>query len=210
MLLLEERKQVIHYLRKMLTTKLTVGTGGNISIHNPEKNLLAVSPTSMDYFEMEPEDVIVTTMDGEIVEGKRKPTSELSFHVALQNLREDIHAVVHSHPMYSATIACMNWEIPAVHYLVGFSGYKVPLAKYATYGTKELADNIIAAIGDNNAVLIANHGLLSVGNTIQSAYTVTEQIELVAQLYYQTKSLGEPVILTNEQMDEVLAKFYPH
>ena len=210
MLLLEERKQVVQYLRKMVTTKLTVGTGGNISIHNTEKNLLAVSPTSMDYFEMEPEDVIVTTLDGEIVEGKRQPTSELSFHLALQNLREDIHAVVHSHPMYSATIACMNWEIPAVHYLVGFSGYKVPLAKYATYGTQELADNIIAAIGDNNAVLIANHGLLSVGNTIQSAYTVTEQIELVAQLYYQTKSLGEPVILTNEQMDEVLAKFYPH
>lgn len=210
MLLLEERKQIVHYLRKMLTSGLTVGTGGNISIHNVEKNLLAVSPTSMDYFEMEPEDIVITTMEGEIVEGSRKPTSELSFHIALQNLREDIHAVVHSHPVYSTTIACMNWEIPAVHYLVGFSGYKVPLAKYATYGTKELADNIVSAIGENNAVLIANHGLLSVGKTIQSAYTTTEQIELVAQLYYQTKSLGNPVLLTKEQMDAVLAKFYPH
>jgi len=210
MLLLEERKQIVHYLRKMLTSGLTVGTGGNISIHNVEKNLLAVSPTSMNYFEMEPEDIVITTMEGEIVEGSRKPTSELSFHIALQNLREDIHAVVHSHPVYSTTIACMNWEIPAVHYLVGFSGYKVPLAKYATYGTKELADNIVSAIGENNAVLIANHGLLSVGKTIQSAYTTTEQIELVAQLYYQTKSLGNPVLLTKEQMDAVLAKFYPH
>ena len=210
MLLSEERKQVVQYLRKMLSTNLTVGTGGNISIHNIEKNLLAVSPTSMDYLEMEPADVVVTTLDGEIVEGEREITSEFSFHLALQNLREDIHAVVHSHPIYSTTIACMNWEIPSVHYLVGFSGYKVPLAKYATYGTKELADNIINAIGENNAVLIANHGLLSVGNTIQSAFTTTEQIELVAQLYYQTKSLGDPVILTKEQMDAVLAKFYPN
>ena len=196
MLLLEERKQVIHYLQKMLTSHLTVGTGGNISMHNTEKNLLAVSPTNMDYFEMEPVDVVITTLDGEIIEGRREPTSELNFHLALQNLREDIHAVVHSHPVYSTTIACMNWEIPAVHYLVGFSGYKVPLAKYATVGTKELANNIVDAIGENNVVMIANHGLISVGKTIQSAYNATEQIELVAQLYYQTKSLGDPVLLT--------------
>ena len=81
MLLLEERKQVVQYLRKMLSTNLTVGTGGNISIHNIEKNLLAVSPTSMDYLEMEPADVVVTTLDGEIVEGERKITSEFSFHL---------------------------------------------------------------------------------------------------------------------------------
>jgi L-fuculose-phosphate aldolase len=104
-------------------------------------------------------------------------------------------------------MACLGWEIPAVHYLVGFSGHKVPLAPYATFGTPELAQNVADGIGDYHAVLLANHGLVAVGADMGRAFNTAEEIELVARIYYQTKSVGTPVILPEEEMARVLAKF---
>jgi L-fuculose-phosphate aldolase len=104
-------------------------------------------------------------------------------------------------------MACLNWEIPAVHYLVAFSGHKVPLAPYATFGSEELAVNVAAAIGDHNAVLLANHGLATVGTNLATAFAVAEEIELVARIYYQAKSIGEPVILPSCEMSRVIEKF---
>jgi len=101
----------------------------------------------------------------------------------------------------------MNWELPAVHYLVGFSGNKVPLAKYAPIGTQALSDNILMAIGGYNACLMANHGLVTVGADIESAFNVAEQLELVSKIYIQCKSLGEPKILSDEEMVIVGEKF---
>ena len=116
---------------------------------------------------MKPEDVVVVTPEGEIVDGKLQYSSEIRFHLALLKYRTDIKAVVHTHQVYATTIACLNWELPAVHYLIGFSGNKVPLARYATYGTQELSDNIMAAIGHYNACLMANHGIVTVGSTMR-------------------------------------------
>jgi L-fuculose-phosphate aldolase len=101
----------------------------------------------------------------------------------------------------------MNWELPAVHYLVGFSGNKVPLAKYATFGSQELSDNIVAAIGSYNACLMANHGIVTVGATIASAFATADELELVARLYYQTKCIGQPVILPDSEMEIIAEKF---
>jgi L-fuculose-phosphate aldolase len=109
--------------------------------------------------------------------------------------------------VYATTIACMGWELPAVHYLVGFSGDKVPIAPYAIFGSQELSDNITGAIEGYNACLMANHGIVTVGRTIAAAFSTAEELELVARLYYQTRCIGQPVILTAEQMAEVCAKF---
>jgi L-fuculose-phosphate aldolase len=160
MLLLPERTAVVEYGRRLIQSHLTTGSGGNISIFNREQNLVAIKPSGVDYFLMKPEDVVVVTPQGEIVEGDLNPSSEIRMHLALLNYRSDINAVVHTHQVYSTTIACMNWELPAVHYLVGFSGNKVPLAKYATFGSQELADNIVAAIGNYNACLMVITALL--------------------------------------------------
>jgi L-fuculose-phosphate aldolase len=92
-------------------------------------------------------------------------------------------------------MACLHWEIPAVHYLVAFSGRKVPLATYAIFGSEELAAHVAATIGDYNAVLLANHGLVTVGPNLATAFAVAEEIELVARIYYQAKCIGEPVIV---------------
>jgi L-fuculose-phosphate aldolase len=125
----------------------------------------------------------------------------------LLNSRDDINAVIHTHQVYATTIACMNWELPAVHYLVGFSGNKVPIAKYAPIGTQELSDYIIEAIGSYNACLMSNHGIVTVGRNIQSAFNVAEEIELVSKIFIQCKSMGEPKILSDEEMMIIGEKF---
>ncbi|GAP15766.1 L-fuculose 1-phosphate aldolase [Longilinea arvoryzae] len=207
MLLERERELIVKYGRKLITSNLTTGSGGNLSIYNREEGLVAIKPTGIDYFDMEPVDVVVMTIDGRVVDGNKLPSSEFNFHLGLIKSRPDITAVIHTHQVYATTIACLGWELPAVHYLVGFSGNKVPIAPYACFGTPELADNIIRSIGNYNACLMQNHGLVTVGANIATAFTAAEEIELVARLYYQTKCIGEPVILSNDQMAVVGEKF---
>lgn len=200
MRLAAERKAIVEHGKKLITANLTTGSGGNLSIYNRKENLIAIKPTGFDYFAMRPEDVVVVSPDGKTIEGEMIPSSELRLHLALLRQRNDINAVLHTHQIYATTIACMNWELPAVHYLIGFSGNKVPLAKYATFGSQELSDKVVEAIGSYNACLMANHGIVTVGKSIESAFATAEEIELVARLYYQTKCIGEPVILSDEEM----------
>ncbi|MFL7871357.1 MAG: L-fuculose-phosphate aldolase [Anaerolineales bacterium] len=207
MILQQEREEIVFFGRKLLAANLTTGSGGNLSIFNRQSGHIAIKPTGVDYLEMRPEDVVVMNLEGEIIDGRLKPSSEVSLHLGLLKARPDINAVVHTHQVYAATLACLNWEIPAVHYLVGFSGNKVPLAPYATYGTPELAQNIVQAIGHYNACLMANHGIVTVGNTLSAAFNVAEELELVARLYYQSMCIGKPQILSDQEMEVVIKKF---
>jgi L-fuculose-phosphate aldolase len=207
MLLAEERQLIVEFGKKLIHAQLTTGTGGNLSIYNREKGLIAIKPTGYDYFLMTPEDVVVLSPDGEVVDGEMEPSSEVRMHVDLLNHRTDITAAIHTHQIYATTIACLNWELPAVHYLVGFSGNKVPLAPYATFGSQELSDNVINSIGKYNACLMANHGIITVGPTIQDAFIAAEELELVARLYYQAKCIGNPPILSDDEMVRVREKF---
>jgi L-fuculose-phosphate aldolase len=206
-LLREEREEIVRFGKRLLTAGLTCGTGGNLSIFNRRDGLIAISPSGIEYDEMMPADVPVVEIGGAMAEGNRKPSSELGFHLSLYSRRPDIRAVVHTHSVYATTMACLNWEIPAVYYLVAYSGHKVPLAPYATFGTPELAANIIETIGGYNAVLLANHGLVTVGPNMATAFAVAEEIELVARIYYQAKCIGDPVILPEGEMSRVIGKF---
>ena len=207
MLLFDERSAIVEYGKKLLSSQLTTGSGGNLSIINRSENLVAIKPSGVDYSLMKPEDVVVMTPDGQIVDGNLTPSSEFRFHLALLQYRPDITSVVHTHQVYATTIACMNWELPAVHYLVGFSGNKVPLAQYATFGTQQLSDNIVNAIGNYNACLMANHGIVTVGKNIAAAFATADELELVARLYYQTRCIGNPVILPDSEMEIIAGKF---
>ncbi|NLB83140.1 MAG: L-fuculose-phosphate aldolase [Synergistaceae bacterium] len=201
------RTQIVVFGRRLVTAHLTTGTGGNLSFFDRKEGLVAIKPSGVDYFEMKPEDVALFEPDGTPVEVPKKPSSETAMHLEMYRRRDDINAVVHTHSVFATTIACMGWELPAVHYLVGFSGYKVPLAAYATFGTDELARNTADALGSFNAVLMANHGLLAVGSSLLRAFTTAEEVELVAQIYVRAKAMGEPVILPREEMDIITGKF---
>lgn len=211
MLLEQEREQVVAYGKKMSSAGLSKGTSGNISVYNPEKKLMAISPSGVGYFETKPEDVVVMDLEGKIVEGDKKPSSEHELHSTFYRTRTGIHAVVHTHSTYCTTLACLNQPIKAVHYVIGVAGTAtVPCAPYATYGTPELAQNAEKVCGKGKAVLLANHGLLAIGPDLAKAFSLAENMEFIAELQYRTMAAGTPVILDDEEMDRVMEKFKTH
>jgi L-fuculose-phosphate aldolase len=206
MLLSEERIAVAKYGLKMITSGLVKGTGGNISLCNADKTLLAITPSGVPYEDIGPEDVVVVDMAGTRVDGRLQPSSEMAFHLALIKHRSDIKAVVHTHSEYATVLSCLRWELPAVHYLLGSAGGSVPLAHYATFGTHNLAENMCRVIGDRNAVLMANHGLAAVGINLRKAFNTAELVEYVAKVYLLTKSVGLPVELSPDEIQEVIRR----
>lgn len=208
MLLEEERKLVVEYGKKLITSGLTSGTGGNISVFNKEMGLVAISPSGLDYFETKPEDIVITDVDGNVVDGHRKPSSELSMHCIFYRKRDDINAVVHAHSIYSTTLATLRWELPAANYMIALAGgNNVRCADYASFGTQELAENAFEAMKDRYACFLANHGLITGARDLANAFNIAVEIERCAEYYYRAKSIGEPVLLTDEEMEVMLEKF---
>lgn len=205
--MMQEKEQVVRYGKKLIDRRLTTGSGGNISVCNREKNLVAISPSGLDYYETTPEDIVILDIDGNIVEGKHRPSSEAGMHLAFYKNRADVSGIVHTHSKFATAIACMGCELPAVHYLIGMAGHRVKCTGYATYGSDELAKKALETIGDSNAVLLANHGLIALGEDVDRAFSTAEHLEFVSEVYYLTKTLGTPNILSDEDMDEVMKKF---
>lgn len=205
--MLKEREMIVEHGKKLITNGLTTGSGGNISIYNRDLGLVAITPSGQDYFETKIEDIIILDLEGNKVEGDLKPSSEWSMHLIFYKNREDANAIVHTHSKYATAISCMGWNLEPVHYLIGFAGYDVKCAKYATYGSQELAENALEAIEDRNAVLLGNHGLIALGTDVERAFSTAEHLEFVSEIYYLTKTLGNPNLLNEPQMDEVMKKF---
>lgn len=204
----EERKLIVEYCNKLIESGLTVGTGGNISIYNRELGYMAISPSGVKYHKMTPEDVVVMDLNSNVIEGDLKPSSEYEMHTVVYKNRDDVDSMIHTHALYATTISCLNESLPAVHYLLGFAGGKdIRCAEYATYGTKEIAENALKAMKGRNAVLLANHGINVVGKGIEKTFSITEQLEFCCRLYWQTKSMGNPKILSEEEMDKMVVKF---
>lgn len=207
MLMEKERRLIAEYGRKLVEYNLTRGTSGNLSIFNRDEKLIAISPSGMDYFKIEPEDIVIVDINGNIVEGHRKPSTEIEMHRIFYERREDINAIIHTHAMYSTVIACLNLSLPPVHYMLASAGMDVRCAEYATFGTRNLAENAYKAMEGRKAVLLANHGLLTGGRDIKEAFSITEEVEYCAELYYRAKSIGEPRIIPNKEMELMLEKF---
>ena len=203
-----ERRKVVRYGRLLLERNLTTGTGGNLSVFNQEQELMVISPSARDYQKIEPEDTVVMNLEEEVVAGSSKPSSEYQLHLLVYRERPDISAVVHTHSVNATAVSCLNKEIPPLHYLIGFAGDKLPRAEYALFGTRELAENAVNALGSSyNAVLLDNHGLLAVGSSLQQAFQAAEMIEYVAELYVKCRSMGKPALLSEAQMKKVGEKF---
>ncbi|MCH4054152.1 MAG: L-fuculose-phosphate aldolase [Atopobiaceae bacterium] len=209
MLLQEERELIVEYGKKLVQFGLTEGTFGNLSCYDPDEGLMCISPSGMDYFKTNPEDVVVLDLDGKRIEGAAKPSSEVDMHRIFYKNRPDVRAVVHTHSVFCTTIACMHKEIPPIHYNVAYCGDKVPCIPYVTFGTQDLAEAVYARMGDEyNACLLGNHGMIAVGSSMSFAFDVAEQIEFVAHLYYNTLVAGDSgVPLSQEDLNYVLGKF---
>lgn len=202
-----EREQVVHFCRELVNKNLTTGTGGNISVFNREAGLFALSPSGMDYFIMEDEDVVILDLEGKKVEGELKPSVEVDLHRIMYTGRDDINAVVHAHSVYATTLAALRMDVPACHYLIGFCGRDVRCTEYVDFGTAALAEVAFEGMKDRYGVLLGNHGLLTGGADIDYAFSAAEELEFVCQIYYRAKCIGEPAILSNRDMDTALDKF---
>ena len=207
MLLLNERELLVEYGKKLIDKNLTKGTSGNLSIFDRDKKLFAITPSGIDYYNTKIEDIVIMDIDGNVVEGSKKPSSEHNLHRIFYANREDIGAIVHAHTIYSTVLSCMNMSLPAVHYMIASAGKDVRCAKYATFGTEELAKNAYDEMKDRKAVLLANHGVLTGGKDIFEAFSILEDVEYVSELYIKAKNIGEPVVIDEIEMEKIIEKF---
>ena len=200
MLLPDERAAVVEYCLKMQADDLTVGTSGNLSVRSGD--LIAITPSGVVYDDLTPETVCVIDLAGTVVEGDLEPSSEVPMHTAVYQAT-DAGAVVHSHPMYCTALSVTMDEVPPVHYMLALLGGPVRVAPYARFGSPELARGSVEAMVDRTGVLLRNHGATTYGPTLAKAYTRSVYLEWVCRLYHQAKQIGEPTLLTPEQLKEV-------
>ena len=202
------RDQLVACGRVLLARGLLSQTSGNLSIRVSDDEV-CITPSAMEYDRIEPADIVVTGLDGEVRSGARPPSSETPLHCMVYESRPDVAAIVHTHSPHATTLAILGLPIPAVHYMIALAQVtRIEVAGYATYGTEALARNVRDAFGaPARAVLIANHGLIAAGATLAEAADVAEAVETLAGLYYRALAIGQPNVLSQEQMAEVLVKF---
>lgn len=193
--------------RDLLARGLLSQTSGNLSIRLGDE--VFITPTSMEYNLIEPADIVVVGLDGAVRSGDRRPSSEAPLHCLAYQTRPDISAIVHTHSPHATTLAVLGLPIPAVHYMIAVTGTtEIAVADYATYGTPELARNVRSAFAaPAKAALIANHGLVAGASSLKEAASVAEAVETLAGLYYRALAIGKPVVLSDDQMAEVLVKY---
>lgn len=194
-----EREQVVEYCRRMADDDLTVATSGNISVRAGDH--LAISPSGVDYAVMTRSDVCVLDLDGTQVDGELRPSSEVPMHTVVYRATSAT-AVVHTHPLYATAVGLVRDELPAVHYMLAILGGPVPVTAYEPFGTEALAATSAAVLRDRGGVILGNHGVTTVGDDLDEAYTRSQYLEWCAHLYCTAAQLGSPGLLSAEQMAE--------
>lgn len=183
----DEKRQVLEASQKMLDKGLVVGTSGNVSLRLPPEDgreLLAITPNRRYYDLLTIDDIQVIDFEGEPVEGELVPSVETMLHIGIYQTRRNINAVIHTHSVFASAISVTGLEIPAIlDDQVTFLGGEIKLAKYALPGSQELVENVLAALGERNAVLLPNHGAIGIGRTMREAFTTCELVEKTAKIY---------------------------
>lgn len=198
------RQAIIDACIQMNELGINQGTSGNISCRHGEGML--ISPTSTPYDTLQPEDIVFMGWDGE-VDGRLPPSSEWRFHLDIMKARPEVNAVVHAHPTYCTTIAIMGRKIPAIHYMVAVAGGSdIRCAPYATFGTAELSAHAVEALRDRKACLLAQHGMIAVGSSLAQAMWLAVEVETLARQYHGALQIGEPPILSDEEIENVIKR----
>ena len=194
-------EELVATARRTVSDGLVVGTSGNVSVRVGDTVL--VTPSGVPYDRLAPDDVTGVDLDGRQVLGTLLPTSELPMHLAVYRTT-DARAVVHTHAVHATAVSTLVAELPAVHYMAGALGGPVRVAPYATYGTDELAENMLHALADRSACLLQNHGTVTYGTTLDQAYDRTAQLEWMCRLWLTASSVPglTPTLLSEEQVAE--------
>lgn len=205
MLELSLRCNLIATARAMNTLGLNQGTSGNVSVCHDDAIL--ITPSWLPYDRCRPEDIVRLQTNG-TAEGSRKPSSEWRLHLDIYKTRPEARAILHTHSPWCTTLACLDREIPSFHYMVALAGGDtIRCAPYAVFGSRELSQNVTAALEDRTACLMSHHGMVCFAGSPEKALDLAAEVENLARVYCQALQLGEPSLLDRDQMDEVLAKF---
>lgn len=205
---LELRKSLIAACRKMNELGINQGTSGNISLRHGDAML--ISPSAVAYDKIQPEMVASMPLTGEYGSwtGPMKPSTEWRFHLDIMRARPEVNAIVHSHPTYATSLAITGRHIEACHYMVAaFGGVDIRCAPYATFGTKELSVHALKALEERMGCLLANHGMIVLGENLDKAMWRAVELETIARQYYLALVLGTPHILTKAEIDATLDQF---
>lgn len=203
--MLERQSELIATARAMAAAGLNKGTAGNLSVRHGAGFL--ITPSGMDYAALEPADIPWMGLDGR-VEGRREPSSEWRFHRDIYAARPEAGAILHAHSPFAVSLACLRREIPPFHYMIArFGGDTVRCSAYALFGTQALSDTALAALEGRSACLLANHGMLVFGKNLKQALDLGVELEALCEQYWRACQLGEPVLLNQEEMAEVLERF---
>ena len=203
---LDIRKGIIAACIKMNTIGINQGTSGNVSCR--WKNGMLITPSGIPYDQLRTKDIIYVKFKDNSAEGPHKPSSEWRFHRDILANRKDINAVVHTHSNYATAMAIQQLDIPAIHYMIAAAGgTNITCAKYATFGTQELSDNALAALKNRMACLLAHHGSIALGISVEKALWLAIEVETLAKQYYIASQYGELKILSDKEMKKVLKAF---
>lgn len=197
---------VVATARAMNALGINRGRAGNVSVRCDDGFL--ITPSAMPYERMQPADVVYVSLDGVAAPGVHAPSTEWRFHRDILATRPDAHAIVHTHGPFATTLACLERPIPAFHYMVARAGgHDIRCAPYATFGTQALSDHALAALQDRRACLLAHHGAIAIGESLEAALGLAVEVESLAELYWRAIQVEQPRLLEPAEMDRVLEQF---
>ena len=206
-----QRSQIIEYSLKLNSTNLSPLRSGNISLRSEEDNKegYLITPSGKKYETLKPEDIIFMGLneDAENIESAIKPSSEWRFHRDIYVNKNDAQAIVHAHSPHATAVSSHGKSIPPFHYMIALAGGEdIKCAEYATFGTEELSNNVIKALEKRSACLMSNHGQVAFGKNLDDAFELAQEIENICHQYTIALKLGNPKILSFEEMKKVLDK----
>jgi L-fuculose-phosphate aldolase len=202
-------ERIVEAAQELLAKGLVEGTSGNISARM-EDGHIACTPSSLDYRMMRAEDICIVNPDGDLVKGERGPTSEKYLHLAVMNAYEDIAVCIHSHAVHATMFAVAQQDIPScIDEFTVYLGGDIRCTEYAPSGSPDLAEQVVKALEDRGAALIANHGMVAIGTTMEKAMHNTALVERSAEIIWGAKQLGTIYPLP-EKVNQNFANVYPY
>ena len=200
------RAQLLTISQELMKLGLNRGTSGNCSVRFGEGFL--ITPSGVGINDLSVESMVLMNLDGSVNQTSGVPSSEWRFHRDIYLARPEIAAVIHTHSTYATTLACLRKEIPAVHYMIAVAGgSNIRCSDYALFGSQELSDTVLTALENRKACLMANHGMISVGKELKEALAIAVEVESLSEMYLKALTVGNPVILNDLEMIEVVNKF---
>ncbi len=201
----QRRTELLNATCHLVELGLNRGASGNASVRDGDGML--ITPSALLVSEMTTDSMVRMDLQGMVLQGG-KPSSEWRFHRDILVSRPEINAVIHTHSTFATTIACLRRDVPAVHYMIALAGGdSIRCTPYSVFGEQELSDHALEALQGRKACLLGNHGMIALGKDLEDALAVAVEVEFLCEIYWRTLQIGEPHILTSQQMHDVKQKF---